>query len=102
MVLVFSFYVLPIDHLLCGIVVAKLNLSIVGTEMTDNHDNSIEGENPIASLSHDQKIQFTTARYLGDVNRLVVTPQKQFVLASLTSLSMPSTIILQVGRSYPA
>ena len=35
--------------------------------MTDNHDNSIEGENPIASLSHDQKTQFTTARYLGDV-----------------------------------
>ena len=35
--------------------------------MTDNHDNLIEGENPIASLSHDQKIQFTTARYLGDV-----------------------------------
>lgn len=39
----------------------------MGTETTDNHDNSIEGENPIASLSHDQKIQFTTARYLGDV-----------------------------------
>ena len=35
--------------------------------MTDNHDNSIEGENSISSLSHDQKIQFTTARYLGDV-----------------------------------
>ena len=70
--------------------------------MTDNHDNLIEGENPVASLLHDQKIQFTTARYLGDVNRLIVTPQKQFVLASLTSLSMPSTIILQVGRSYPA
>ena len=35
--------------------------------MTDNHDNLIEGENPVASLSHDQKIQFTTARYLGDV-----------------------------------
>ena len=35
--------------------------------MTDNHDTSSEGENPIASLSHDQKIQFTTARYLGDV-----------------------------------
>ena len=35
--------------------------------MTGNHDNSIEGENPIASLSHDQKTQFTTARYLGDV-----------------------------------
>ena len=35
--------------------------------MTDNHDNSIEGENSIFSLSHDQKIQFTTARYLGDV-----------------------------------
>lgn len=35
--------------------------------MTDNHDTSIEGEKPIASLPHDQKIQFTTARYLGDV-----------------------------------
>ena len=35
--------------------------------MTDYHDSSIEGENSIASLSHDQKIQFTTARYLGDV-----------------------------------
>ena len=35
--------------------------------MTDNHDNAIEGENSISSLSHDQKIQFTTARYLGDV-----------------------------------
>ena len=36
--------------------------------MTDDHNNSIEGDNPIASLSHDQKIQFTTARYLGDLN----------------------------------
>jgi len=36
--------------------------------MTNDHDNSIEGDNPIASLSHDQKIQFTTARYLGDLN----------------------------------
>jgi len=35
--------------------------------MIDNSDNSIEGDNPIASLSHDQKIQFTTARYLGDL-----------------------------------
>ena len=35
--------------------------------MTDDHNNSIEGDNPIASLSHDQKIQFTTARYLGDL-----------------------------------
>ena len=35
--------------------------------MTNDHDNSIEGDNPIASLSHDQKIQFTTARYLGDL-----------------------------------
>ena len=39
----------------------------MGAETTDNHDTSSEGENPIASLSHDQKIQFTTARYLGDV-----------------------------------
>lgn len=35
--------------------------------MIDNGDKSIEGDNPIASLSHDQKIQFTTARYLGDL-----------------------------------
>ena len=35
--------------------------------MTNDHDNSIEGDNPIASLSHDQKIQFTTARYFGDL-----------------------------------
>ena len=35
--------------------------------MIDNSDNSIEGDNPIASLSHDQKIQLTTARYFGDL-----------------------------------
>ena len=35
--------------------------------MTNDHDNSIEGDNPIASLSHDQKIQFTAARYFGDL-----------------------------------
>ena len=35
--------------------------------MTNDHDNSIEGDNPIASLSHDQKIQFTTARYFSDL-----------------------------------
>ena len=35
--------------------------------MIDNSDNSIEGDNPIASLSHDQKIQFTTARYFSDL-----------------------------------
>ena len=40
---------------------------MVGTEMTDDHDDLIEGDNPIASLSHDQKVQFTTARYLGDL-----------------------------------
>ena len=38
-----------------------------GTEMTDDHDDLIEGDNPIASLSHDQIVQFTTARYLGDL-----------------------------------
>ena len=38
-----------------------------GTAMTVEHDNSIEGDNPIASLSHDQKIQFTTSRYLSDL-----------------------------------
>ena len=35
--------------------------------MTVEHDNSIEGDNPIASLSHDQKIQFTSSRYLSDL-----------------------------------
>lgn len=35
--------------------------------MIDNSDNSIEGDNPIASLSRDQRVQFTTARYLGDL-----------------------------------
>ncbi len=35
--------------------------------MTDSTDYLIDGDNPIASLSHDQKVQFTTARYLGDL-----------------------------------
>ena len=35
--------------------------------MIDNSNKSIEGDNQIASLSHDQKIQFTTARYFGDL-----------------------------------
>lgn len=35
--------------------------------MADNKDDLIDGDNPIASLSHDQKLQFTTARYLGDL-----------------------------------
>jgi len=39
----------------------------MGTAMTDDYDNSIEGDNPIASLSRDQRVQFTTARYLGDL-----------------------------------
>ena len=38
------------------------------TEVTDSNDDLIDGDNPIASLSHDQKVQFTTARYLGDLN----------------------------------
>jgi len=33
--------------------------------MTDEQDDWIEGDNPLVSLSHDQKIQFTTARYFG-------------------------------------
>ena len=37
------------------------------TEMTDSNDDLIGGDNPIASLSHEQKVQFTTARYLGDL-----------------------------------
>ena len=40
---------------------------MAGTEMTDDHDVLIEDDNPIASLSHDQKVQFTKARYLGDL-----------------------------------
>ena len=40
---------------------------MLGNEMTDHHDKSIEVKNPIASLSHDQKIKFTPARSLGDV-----------------------------------
>ena len=35
--------------------------------MNYDHDDSIHGDNPIAILSHDQKIQFTTARYLVNV-----------------------------------
>ena len=35
--------------------------------MTDSNDDLIGGDNPIASLSHEQKVQFTTARYLGDL-----------------------------------
>ena len=35
--------------------------------MTNSKDDLIDGDNPIASLSHDQKVQFTTARYLGDL-----------------------------------
>ena len=33
--------------------------------MTDEQDDWIEGDNPLASLSHDQKIQFTNASYFG-------------------------------------
>ena len=35
--------------------------------MTDRKYDLIHGDNPIASISHDQKVQFTTARYLGDL-----------------------------------
>ena len=35
--------------------------------MNDRNDDLIDGDNPFASLSHDQKVQFTTARYLGDL-----------------------------------
>ena len=35
--------------------------------MNDSNDDLIDGDNPFASLSHDQKVQFTTARYLGDL-----------------------------------
>lgn len=36
-------------------------------DMTDEQENWIDGENPLASLTHDQKIQLTTARYLRDL-----------------------------------
>ena len=48
---------------MCQIIVAK-----IGTlDMTDEQENWIDGENPLASLTHDQKIQLTTARYLRDL-----------------------------------
>ena len=48
---------------MCQIIVAK-----IGTiDMTDEQENWIDGENPLASLTHDQKIQLTTARYLRDI-----------------------------------
>ena len=42
-------------------------MEIGGTEVNYSNDDLIDGDNPIASLSHDQKVQFTTARYLGDM-----------------------------------
>lgn len=35
--------------------------------MTKENDNLIASDNPIASLSHEQKIQYMSSRYLGDV-----------------------------------
>ena len=35
--------------------------------MTKDYANLIASDNPIASISHDQKIQFTSSRYLGDL-----------------------------------
>jgi hypothetical protein len=35
--------------------------------MTKENENLIASDNPIASLSHDQKIQFTSSRYLSDL-----------------------------------
>lgn len=35
--------------------------------MTTENDNLIASDNPIASLSHEQKIQFTSSRYLSDL-----------------------------------
>ena len=35
--------------------------------MSKETDNLIESDNPIASLSHEQKIQFTSSRYLGEI-----------------------------------
>ena len=38
--------------------------------MSDNSDEFIQSDNPIANLSHDQKIQFVTARCLSDLRPL--------------------------------
>jgi hypothetical protein len=35
--------------------------------MTKENDNLIASDNPIASLSHEQKVQFTSSRHLGDL-----------------------------------
>lgn len=35
--------------------------------MPKETDNLIESDNPIASLTHEQKIQFASSRYLGDI-----------------------------------
>ena len=35
--------------------------------MTKENEILIASDNPIASLSHDQKIQFTSSRYLSDL-----------------------------------
>ena len=35
--------------------------------MTKENENLVASDNPIASLSHDQKIQFTSSRYLSDL-----------------------------------
>ena len=35
--------------------------------MRKENDTLIASDNPIASLSHDQKIQFTSSRYLSDL-----------------------------------
>ena len=48
---------------MCSQTVGDLNKSgNGGTEVTDSKDDLIDGDNPSASLSHDLKVQFTTAR----------------------------------------
>lgn len=48
---------------MCQIIAAKIGK----IDMTDERENWIAGEKPLASLTHDQKIQLTTARYFRDL-----------------------------------
>ena len=42
-------------------------MTVSGTQMKKENEDVIQSDNPIESLSHDQKIQFTTSRYFGDL-----------------------------------
>ena len=55
-------------HEICGFLMCPIMMAKIGKiNMTDEQENWIDGENPLASLTHDQKIQLTTARYLRDI-----------------------------------